>query len=268
MKGNPMPRFSFSLPTAFAVLAASICLSGISSSAQPIDVSGDLAIGGPLATPGDGLNGEYWQRPVWSILADGNTVRANGIDNQINGFGAPSGTFHATAFTYTGNDLTPVLTWLAGDAGSFAGTPGNLDDGAFRFSGYINVATAGTLNIGTTSDDGSRIKIGGIDIINNDGSHGDATVDADVNFLSAGLYPIEVTYFNGDWTSDNAPDGTVNHSGNPDPGVHGGANFHLRVSGATVGSDDMFFSVPEPSTVALGILGALSTALLFFRRRQ
>jgi hypothetical protein len=257
------------LPKAFAALTASLCLSGISSLAQPIDVSGDLSVGSPFATAGDGLNGEYWQRPVWSILTDGNTVRANGIDNQINGFGPATGTFQATLLNYTGNDLTTISTWLAGDAASLSpGTSGNLDDGAFRFTGFLNVSAAGVLNIGTTSDDGSRIKIGGIDIVNNDGGHGDATVDADVNFLSAGLYPIEVTYFNGDWTSDNAPDGTVNHSGNPDPGVHGGANFHLRVGGANVTSDDMFFTVPEPSTVAFGVLGALSSALLFFRRRQ
>jgi hypothetical protein len=53
----------------------------------------------------------------------------------------------------------------------------------------------------------------------------------DANFAAAGVYPIEVTYFNGDWTSDGN-----NHSGNPDPGVHGGANFHLRVGGADITS--------------------------------
>jgi hypothetical protein len=52
-------------------------------------------------------------------------------------------------------------------------------------------------------------------------------------FTAAGLYPIEVTYFNGDWTSDGTG-AKLNHSGNPDPSVHGGANFHLRVNGATV----------------------------------
>jgi hypothetical protein len=76
-------------------------------------------------------------------------------------------------------------------------------------------------------------------VINNDGSHGDATSDTNVNFSAAGLYPIEITYFNGDWTSDNSADGSaagVNHSGNPDPGAHGGANFHLRVNGADITS--------------------------------
>src|SRR5438034_4245423 len=54
-----------------------------------------------------------------------------------------------------------------------------------------------------------------------------------VVFAAAGLYPIEITYFNGDWTSDGTG-ANLNHSGNPDPSVHGGANFHLRVAGADV----------------------------------
>src|SRR2546422_6042570 len=37
----------------------------------------------------------------------------------------------------------------------------------------------------------------------------------------------------GDWTSDGTG-ANLNHSGNPDPSVHGGANFHLRVTGTDV----------------------------------
>jgi hypothetical protein len=194
-----------------------------------IPIPASLSVGAPLDIPGDGLWGEYWKRDPVSILVDGNTVRENGIDRQIEGFGPPSGTFTATRFIYTGNDLTEVTTWLGSDGATFTGTSGNLDDGAFRFRGFINVPQAGALNIGTTSDDGSRIKIAGIDVINNDGSHGDTTVDATVNFAAAGVYPIEITYFNGDWTSDGN-----NHSGNPDPSVHGGANFRLRLNGADI----------------------------------
>jgi len=47
------------------------------------------------------------------------------------------------------------------------------------------------------------------------------------------LSPIEITFFNGNWTNDGTGD-KLNHSGNPDPSVHGGANFHLRVSGADI----------------------------------
>ena len=43
-----------------------------------------------------------------------------------------------------------------------------------------------------------------IDISDNDNGHGGQVVDGDANFAAAGLYPIEITYFNGDWTSDGA----------------------------------------------------------------
>ncbi len=195
----------------------------------PNYVSARMSVAAPRTAVGDGLYGEYWQRGVNTIKTDGNTVPANRIDTQIASFGAPSGTFAAKALSYTGNDLSPVPAWLAGDTASFSGKPGNLDDGAFRFSGFISIKAAGKLNIGTTSDDGSRVKIAGMDIIANDGGHGDATVDADVNFAAAGVYPIEITYFNGDWTSDGD-----NHSGSTDPAIHGGANFHFRVNGSNI----------------------------------
>ena len=217
-------------------------------------ITADLAAGPALDIPGTGLAGEYWQRPVFSILTDGADVRENGIDRQIESFGAATGKFTATVLNYLGNDLSEMPGWLGDDAGSYTGPAGNLDDGAFRFTGFINIAAAGTINIGTTSDDGTRINIAGTDVINNDNGHGDTTVDADVAFEAAGVYPIEVTYFNGDWTSDG------DHTGNPDPGVHGGANFHLRINGSDVGPAelDLFFTTPDglpPVPKALFVIG-------------
>jgi len=203
------------------------------SAAPVVYVPGRLAASPPLTSAGGTLNGEYWKRPPVSIPTDGAANPANRIDNLINGFGPPDGTFRASRFVYRGNDLTHVTNWLGADASSFVGKTNNLDDGAFRFRGYINVTNAGRINLGTTSDDGSRITIAGIDVINNDGSHGDVTRDTNVVFSAAGLYPIEITFFNGDWTSDGTG-AKLNHSGSTDPAVHGGANLHLRVAGADV----------------------------------
>lgn len=216
-------------------------LPGVDAPAGFDGITADKAAGPALAIPGTGLNGEFWQRPVFSILTDGSDVRENGIDRQIESFGGATGTFTATEFNYLGNDLTPMPDWLAGDAGSYSGPAGNLDDGAFRFSGFLNIAAAGTINIGTTSDDGSRINIAGTDVLDNDNGHGNTTVDVDVAFEAAGVYPIEVTYFNGDWESGGL------HAGNPDPSVHGGANFHLRINGSDVTSAelDLFFTTPN-----------------------
>ena len=258
-----------------AGFAAILCLSGISSLAQTptngatINVPASAAFRTtPFTIAGDGLLGEYWKRPINSIPTTGATIASNRLDTLIKGFGTANGTFKSTAMSYPGNDLTPVQTWLGINGASFTGTAGNLDDAAFRFKGYININAAGTLNLGTTSDDGSRITIGGIDIVNNDSGHGDQTRDTTVNFASAGVYPIEVTYFNGDWTSDGTG-ALLNHSGNTNASVHGGANFSLRVANgllpASVASQ-LFFTVPEPSTIVLGALGTV--ALLAFRRRK
>jgi hypothetical protein len=207
-------------------------LSALSLSA--VDIPGTAKVSGPIAQPDGHLKGEYWQRPPVSIQTGGRTDPAQRIDVQINAFGPPTGTFNATRFSYTGNDLSAVPAYLLEDAASFVGTPGNLDDGALRFRGFINVATAGIINMGVTSDDGSRITIAGIDIAERDGSHGDETQDMDANFLEAGLYPIEITYFNGDWTDPAAAGCSSDHDPSPTCTAHGGANFHLRIGGATI----------------------------------
>jgi hypothetical protein len=218
----------------------------------------------------NGLNGFYWQRPVASILVDGNTNPLDSFSSQIDSFGAPTGTFVAHSLVYLGNDLTQVSgtfgsgPWLGSDAASFTGaTTNNLDDGAFRFSGFLFVPAAGILNFGTTSDDGSRIKIGSVDILGgaNDGSHGDLTTDVDVSFAGAGLYPFRVDYFNGDWTSDGG------HNGSAVPGDHGGGILHIRQSGVDMTDTDLYRTVPEPSGVVLALAG-LGATLAFRRRRR
>jgi hypothetical protein len=223
------------LRKACAGLVASVCLSSIPLEAA-VDVPASAAAGRPIAGPGNGLRGEYWQRGVKTIATDGNTNPNNRIDVQIGTFGPPTGTFTATRFLYLGNDLTTVSEWLGSDYSSYVGPAGNLDDGAFRFTGFINVPAPGTVNIGTDSDDGSRIKIGGLDVIDNDGGHGDQVRDMDVNFAAAGLYPIEITYFNGDWTDPN------------NPASHGGANFRLRMANANItpaGVATLFTTMPD-----------------------
>lgn len=207
-------------------------------------------------TPGtlNGLNGNYWQRAPKEILTDGETNPANSITLQIDSFGAPTGTFEAHGLSYLGNDLTDIPTWLAGDAATFTGPPSsNLDDGAFRFLGFLYIPTAGTYNYGTNTDDGSRIRIGSVEVVNNDSGHGDRTRSSDVSFTDAGLYPFQVDYFNGDWTDAG--------------GNHGGANFRLLESGAPITETNLYRNVPEPSAVLMG-LASLGGMLALRRRRR
>src|SRR2546425_2862247 len=130
-----------SVSKAFAGLVAGLCLSSISVLAA--DIPGSAAVSGPLAFPGGSLKGEYWKRPVTNIFTDGSSVVDHRIDTQIAGFGPATGTFTAANFLYLGNDLSPVRTWLGADATTYSGVNSNLDDGAFRMSGFINVTAAG-----------------------------------------------------------------------------------------------------------------------------
>lgn len=45
------------------------------------------------------------------------------------------------------------------------------------------------------SDDGSRLRIGGVTVIDNGGIHGFLSVSNTANFEEAGLYPVEVIYY-------------------------------------------------------------------------
>jgi len=160
--------------------------------------------------PGSGLDGKYWQRPVGSI----GSLAGDGLS--IIRSVPPTATFTSTVVDYSGNDLTPVGEWLGDDGASLEGASAdnNLDDGLFFMSGFIK-APAGTFRFRSESDDGSIVWISGQKVIDNDGSHGSPgpSPDGEYTFPASGLYPIEIAYFNGDWTND--------------AGDHGGANILL-----------------------------------------
>lgn len=69
---------------------------------------------------------------------------------------------------------------------------------ALKFSGYINITTAGTYTFYTASDDGSKLYIGDFMesnlVVNNNYLQG-TTERSGTKTLAAGRYPIHVTYF-------------------------------------------------------------------------
>jgi hypothetical protein len=149
-----------------------------------------------------------------------------GLDIIRNGF--PAGRFISTGVNYTGNDLTPIAEWLGADGASYRGLDGNLDDGIFSFSGLINITEPGEVSFRSESDDGSIVWIAGQKVVDNDGSHGSPGDNADGKafFAKSGLYPIEVAYFNGDWTDDD--------------GNHGGAGISLLSNGEVISGDVLY----------------------------
>ena len=63
-----------------------------------------------------------------------------------------------------------------------------------NFKGYVYIKQAGTYHIRLSSNDGSRLKLSGKTVIDNDGLH--TMVDKYISLqLTEGYYPIEVDYF-------------------------------------------------------------------------
>lgn len=101
---------------------------------------------------------------------------------------------------YTGTwDLLPNFSTLTpsktGTVANFDLTPRTQNDNfAFRFTGNIQIATAGAYTFYTTSDDGSKLYINGTQVVNNDGLHGMVEASGAIT-LTAGTHNIEVTVF-------------------------------------------------------------------------
>ena len=233
--GDPIPGAI--LYSASDIGATAIAASSIASAA------GEAGLHGAYWTtePKGAQFGEDSQGPIFQNVP--------GDDHGLTLFGTePQGRFVATTMTYTGNDLTPILEWLGDDSGSFIGAEGNLDDGIFQFTGFLNVPEAGQHAFRSSSDDGSVVRIGNQIVVNNDGGHGapGPAPDGNAFFPVAGLYPIEVAYFNGDWTNAG--------------GDHGGANIELTMNGESIAGHLLQPAGGLPPIVASGGVSSISLA--------
>ncbi|MUU79609.1 beta strand repeat-containing protein, partial [Winogradskyella endarachnes] len=72
--------------------------------------------------------------------------------------------------------------------------PGDTNTFSVRFRGNINITTAGLYTFYTSSDDGSKLFIDGIEIVDNDGGHGVITENGSIT-LTIGLHEIVILYF-------------------------------------------------------------------------
>jgi glucose/arabinose dehydrogenase len=113
----------------------------------------------------------------------------------------PTGTSAGLDYSYyEGNwnllpDFTTLTPTKTGTISTFDLTPRNRNDQfAFKYTGFINIATDGTYTFYTSSDDGSRLYIGNSLVVDNDGLHGTAEKSGTIN-LKAGLHAITVTFF-------------------------------------------------------------------------
>ncbi|MEO1265869.1 MAG: PA14 domain-containing protein, partial [Pseudomonadota bacterium] len=92
-------------------------------------------------------------------------------------------------------DKTMLVDEISIDAGAgpiWEGGP--RDNVAVRYTGEINIETAGEYLFRLTSDDGSKLFVDGVELINNDKVQKAKETSASVQ-LSAGTTDIEVLYF-------------------------------------------------------------------------
>jgi len=72
--------------------------------------------------------------------------------------------------------------------------PGDTDSFSIRYDGYIQINTAGSYTFYTSSDDGSKLYIDGVQIVSNDGLHGTQERSGSTT-LTTGLHNIRVLFF-------------------------------------------------------------------------
>ena len=71
---------------------------------------------------------------------------------------------------------------------------GSKDHFGYIFSAYIKVPESGVYRFYTYSDDGSKLFIDGVEVVNNDGGHSAKRAEGKVN-LAAGFHKLELHYF-------------------------------------------------------------------------
>jgi PKD repeat protein/glucose/arabinose dehydrogenase len=93
-------------------------------------------------------------------------------------------------------DALPVLE--AGAVPNVTLTVRNREDYfGVRFRGCLDVPAPGSYTFFTTSDDGSKLYVDGVQVVDNDGVHGPRERSG-TRTLTAGLHPYTVTFFEGD----------------------------------------------------------------------
>ncbi len=235
-----------------------IGLMALSSSAFAVTLSNPVTPS--PATAGDGLTGRYYGQ-VSNAKGIYTTDCAMDYIEDHN----PVATFKSSQIDYPGKgfdtawDSVTLGAFLGKDADTLSNKSvanNSLTGQLFDFTGYLNVKKAGTYTFSLGSDDGSRLLLGGKIIVDNYFPQGFTTRSNQVTFKEAGLYPLEVAYFENyqvtgvRLTSDlNAVTG---------PLMAGSFYSSARIAPT---------SVPEPGSVALLIgIGTLGCGLL--RRRK
>jgi hypothetical protein len=184
---------------AAAPLAAVVLAAGAGATTI---IPSSVSAGSVPNSAGTGLNGSYYDFGA-SVGTLGSLAQTNQL---ISSIGAATATFTTTAVCFpdcAGNSLSdssPLTSLLNGNVNNFSYTvPGttvtSVDHAAMLVTGYIAVTHAGSYTFYLGSDDGSQLLIGGQSVINNDGLHSFTNDTGTATFSAAGLYSINIEYF-------------------------------------------------------------------------
>lgn len=227
-----------------------VSLVGLNGPASAITVSTQATLGTLPSGEGQGLLGEFWDTSqILSLTAADAVIAA----------GDPTAAFLSTGIDYPNGPsaldyenatiLSPFSTpqtFLGFDSASLTPFPGvhRLDGSVFRYSGYLSISEADDLdgaaagiqvNFRLKSDDGSRLRIGGLNVIDIGGVHVFIGSDSSVTFSAAGFYDMEVVHHNKDH--------------------HIGIELYSslgQISGLGIlPTTSLFVPIPEPSTALL-----------------
>ena len=111
-------------------------------------------------------------------------------------YAVPAGRSSLDGFDFsaapTATETVTVINEYAGGGAFYAGGP--TDNFVARYQGRFEVGAEGSYTFSLNSDDGSELFINGVQVIDNDGLHGDVRLNGSVQ-LAAGAHDIEVRYF-------------------------------------------------------------------------
>lgn len=93
-----------------------------------------------------------------------------------------------------GRDNTNTLTSTGATTSINPTDYDTLNDYALKFTTELTVTTGGVYTFETNSDDGSKLFINGVEVVDNDGHHGERSIEGTIT-LPPGQHIIEIVYY-------------------------------------------------------------------------